>query len=82
MLNLLEAEKVDVIGGVDRMRNAVNLVRDRNAPSKNRIILDVVDHERGVVEHLHHFADTSKLVVGDSQPSVEGLFYDETIKEI
>ena len=71
--NLLQAQKIDVISRVDGVRNAVNLVGDWNAASKNRVIFDVVYHEGGVMKHLHNLTDLFQLLVGNLQPSVEGL---------
>lgn len=40
---LLQAQKVDVVGGVDGAGHAVDGVRHRDAPSQNGVVLDVVD---------------------------------------
>ena len=55
------------------MRDAVDFVGDGNAPPQDGVVFDVVDHEGGVVQHLHHFADLLQLLVGDLKPGVEGL---------
>ena len=74
----MQSEKINVIGGIDGVRDAVDFVGDGNAPPQDGVVFDVVDHEGGIVEHLHHLADSVELFVGDPQPCVEGLSEDQT----
>ena len=47
---LFQGQKVRVVGRVDRGGDAENRVCDGDSPSQLGIVLDVVDHERCVVE--------------------------------
>ena len=69
----LHGKEIDVVGGVDRQRCAVDVMRNRNAAAQFGIILDVVDEQRGVVQHLDQFADGHELVVGNGEPEIECL---------
>mmetsp|Transcript_10342 Transcript_10342/g.24195 ORF Transcript_10342/g.24195 Transcript_10342/m.24195 type:complete len:339 (+) Transcript_10342:1789-2805(+) len=47
---LFQGKKVGVIRRVDGGRHAENSVGDGDAPAQLRVVLDVVDHKRGIVE--------------------------------
>lgn len=42
-LGFLEGEEVDVVGGVDGLRSAEDIVRDGDSSSENGVVFDVVD---------------------------------------
>lgn len=52
--DLLQAQEVDVVGGVDDGGDAVDAVGHREAPAQLGVVLNVVYQQTGVVEHLRH----------------------------
>ncbi|TNN62681.1 hypothetical protein EYF80_027122 [Liparis tanakae] len=55
--HLLQPQEVDVVGGVDDGGDAVDAVGHREAPPQRGAVLDVVDEQAGVVQHLGHLDD-------------------------
>jgi hypothetical protein len=49
--------KHDVVGRVDGAGRPVDLVRDRDSPPEDGVVLDVVHKEAGVVQHLNNLTN-------------------------
>lgn len=56
-MEFLEGEEVDVVCGVDGLRDAEDVVGDGEAAAELGGVLDVVDEEGGLVEHADGFGD-------------------------
>jgi hypothetical protein len=46
LLNFLEGEEVDIVGGVDGLGCAEDIVRDGDSAAEDRVVFDIVDSAR------------------------------------
>lgn len=71
-LDLLEGGEVDVVGRVDGLGDAEDVVGDGEATAQLGGVLDVVDEKRGLVQHADDPGNDVKARGGDVEPGIEG----------
>lgn len=69
---LLQRGEVDVIRGIDGLGDAEDVVGDGEAAAQLGRVLDVVDQQRGLVEHAHDAGDGLEALGGHVEEGVEG----------
>lgn len=68
---LLQRDKVDVVGRVDGLRDAKDVVRHGEPPTQLRRVLHVVHQQRRLVQHPHHPRDDLEAVRRHFEEHVE-----------
>lgn len=69
---LLQRGKIYVVRGIDGLGDAEDVVGDGKAAAQLGRILDVVDQQRGFVEHAHDARDGLEALGGHVKEGVEG----------
>ena len=71
---LLQPDEHDVVGRVDHRWRAVDEVSAGLAPPQLGAVLDVVDEQTGVVEHVDDLLYRRDFVLADVHPLVEAVY--------